>query len=283
MKLTINMNRGEKGMFVVNEKAAARHQKQETGKNRSTVFAGGLNQKPDLIMKKKEQAQKQAMKMLSDVFDTDKKVDQSLSGMEEEIGRRNEETLASLDEYNEIQKERESLSKQLDSADGEERGKMETQLKELDERAKRCLADVEANRNAVKGMYDARQDISQERAKKHLMVDAGKESEMLMLNASKEMAWDLINEAKDHVEEKMEEVKEKAEERTEKKEEEKERLEKAKEKAEESEPAADGKDIEILSSYNENKPKIDKELEEIMEENKLILEDLKGAAVDANL
>ena len=81
----------------------------------------------------------------------------------------------------------------------------------------------------------------------------------------------------------MEEEKEKAEKLAEKKEEEEERLEKKEEREEKLEETQNKETIETLNSYNDPDPQIKKEIDEILDELKLIQEDLKGVKVDSNV
>ena len=79
MSFTIHTGKAVKSLFVTNENAAARRQAEKEDNNRrSTVFAGNIGVRPDSIMIKKKQAQKQAMKVLMDTFDSEKKIDQGM-------------------------------------------------------------------------------------------------------------------------------------------------------------------------------------------------------------
>ena len=122
-----------------------------------------------------------------------------------------------------------------------------------------------------------------EQLKSNPMVEAEKQSEEILEAANKAIYGDLINEGKKHIEEKMEEAKEKAEKLAEKKEEEEERLEKKEEREEKLEDAQNKETIETLNSYNDPDSQIKKELDEILDELKLIQEDLKGVKVDSNI
>ena len=80
------------GMFTVNANRTGRLdadnlQKQDGHKKKSsTVFAGDLNMGQDSILAKKQRAQKEAMKMLKDVFDADMKADAEQKAREQHKG-----------------------------------------------------------------------------------------------------------------------------------------------------------------------------------------------------
>ena len=82
MSVTIYGGKSADGLFVTNENAAARNQaeKKDSG-NRKTIYAGDLAARPDSILFRKKQAQEQAMKVLQDTFDAEKKVDLSMEEM----------------------------------------------------------------------------------------------------------------------------------------------------------------------------------------------------------
>ena len=103
--------------------------------------------------------------------------------------------------------------------------------------------------------------------------------------ASKEIIGMLTEEAKDHVDQELEEKKEAAEEKAEKEEEEKEKIEKAKEEKEQKEEfveeVADTGEF-IVEADNVLKD-VQRDIKKVMDEMKLLEEDLKGAAVDTAL
>lgn len=309
MSITIHAGETEGSLFATNQNAAARRAAEKgTAKGRSTVFAGDMAVRPDSIMIKKQQAQKQAMKIVGDTFDAEKKVNQSLKDMADRIEELKNENLGygreirSIDDKrNEVmegygitedsqeQKDLELLRKERDMVPGAEEGLIEEEMErlseihkagvtdyqkdmlELDEQEKYYRDHIEENNAGIKSMTASLRDTKLERLKSDPMVKAAKQSEEIMEAANKDMIGALYNEAKEHIEEKMQEEKEKAEKRAEKKEEEEKRAE-AKEEREELQE-------ELLEKAAEN----DAEMDELLDKFKLIDEDLKGAAVDKNL
>ena len=124
-----------------------------------------------------------------------------------------------------------------------------------------------------------------ERLKTHPMVDAGKQADAIMDEASKEIVGMLVDEAKDHIDEEAEKEKEKAETEKEKKEELQARIDAAKEKKKEDEELT--KDIlegvAKASSTTNEVSATQQEIKDMMNKMKLIEDDIKGAAVDKSL
>lgn len=288
MSVTIYRGKSTGGLFVTNENAAARRQaeKKDSG-NRKTIFAGDLAARPDSIMLRKKQAQKQAMKVLQDTFDVDKKMDLSMEDMTARQEELREKNLGYQRELEQISSQKQELMKAYGITEDSEEIPEEYQqrMQELEENETMYRGYIEGNNAAIKGIGISLSDTKIERLKEHSMVDAAKQSEEILQAASREIYGELINEGKKHLEEKMEEEKEKAEKLAEKKEEQEERLEKAEERKEnlERKTENDREMLETIRSYNEPDSAADKEIQEILDELKLIQDDIKGAAVDQNI
>ena len=149
-------------------------------------------------------------------------------------------------------------------------------LQELEERENLNSRYIEQNNGALKALSSCIGDMRIEQLKSNPMVKAEKQSEEILEAANKAIYGDLINEGKKHIEEKAEKL-------AEKKEEEEERLEKKEEREEKLEETQNKETIETLNSYNDPDPQIKKEIDEILDELKLIQEDLKGVKVDSNI
>lgn len=286
MSFTIHAGKAVKSLFVTNENAAARRQAEKEDNNRrSTVFAGNIGVRPDSITIKKKQAQKQAMKVLMDTFDSEKKMDQSMDDVSAQMQELKDANVGYHKELEQIRGEKQELMERYgvteDSTEYPE--EYQQQLQELEEKENLYSGYIKRNDASIIGISRSLGDMSIERLKSNPMVKAEKESEEILEAANKAIYGELVNEAKKHIEEKMEEAKEKAEKLAEKKEEEEERLEKKEEKEEKLEDAQNKETIETLNSYNDPDPQIKKEIDEILDELKLIQEDLKGVKVDSNI
>lgn len=150
--------------------------------------------------------------------------------------------------------------------------------KEIDECHKTCLEES----NIIKG-------IKQERLKSHGMADAQKKKDEMMMEAGKEAANMLMDEVKDKIDKDREEQAEKAEEKAEKEEKEEERLEAIREEKKEEESAEEGEELfDVLRSEggiqpDSTKEEIKQEVKKMLNEMNLLVEEIKGAAVDEQL
>lgn len=145
-------------------------------------------------------------------------------------------------------------------------------LRELDEAKKM----VRQEQGSIKGIKKMKLESSP-------MVKAEKEKKSILDAASKEVVGMLIDEAKDHIDEEAKENIEKAEEEAEKKETEEELREAIKEKTEENEEPDEVQkpsEVENIVQLDSNKNSVQQEVKKIIDELKLLEEDLKGAAVD---
>ena len=139
--------------------------------------------------------------------------------------------------------------------------------------------------------------IKEERLKHHPIVDAVKEKDAILDAANEEIYSMLVDEVKDHLDEEMEEEKEKAEEKAEEKKEKEEQIEEIQEKIEELERLTNPEKAEEEKKTSEQDSDMDrqiknvlemdairtdvkKEVENIADKMKLVVEDLKGLKVD---
>lgn len=342
-----NNQNGLNNLFATNENTA-----RNTQKSQKSIFAGNFNMQNNTIEMKRKLAQKRAMKIVTDTFATDQKIDSNVDGLRAQQEQLKNEALENKSAVKEVQQQREQLMKDYNvTQDSNEHKDLELLRKEKD--ANNPLSGVELTDDekeklsslhkngltnyqkdmlelddredlyrqrasqkeaASKAISSTISDIQIERLKTHEMVDASKEADEIMEQANKELIGDLYNEAKDHIDEKMEEIQEKAEEEKDKeKEEEKKQaerkkdqlelekqIEKTKQNAEQianSEPqegtvpsspvvvrdvdVSDAQDIVTKNSGSDaTQTKIDRELAKILDELKLLTEDLKGSNVD---
>lgn len=149
---------------------------------------------------------------------------------------------------------------------------------EMNECNKECLKES----NIIKG-------IKLERLKSHTLADAQETKDEMMIAISEEAANMLMGEVKDKIDKDREELEEKAEEKAEKEEAEEERLEAIREEKEAEEYAEENDELfDALQSEGAVRPEsakeaIKQEVKKMVNEMKLLAEDLKGAAVDEQL
>lgn len=304
-----------------------------------TIFAGDLNMNEDPIAKKRKEAQEKALKVVGDAFDNDKKIDDDLkerrnhiSKLSETIGDAKSQILEfekrkldlkesyGIEDDSQEQKdlellEKESASKKIGSnvelSKEEEEQLSEIHKAGLTEYQDRCLEldkYVAASRDVVKESEKkiivenaTITGIKLERLKSSPMVDAVKEAEGILDAASDEITGMLLDEAKEHIDEKAKEEQEEAEKKAEEKEKQEEQLEAVKEKREEmekltnpekaEEKGTDESDREVnneipidnILEMTHKESDIKKEVENIVDKMKLVAEDIKGAVVDSKL
>lgn len=267
MSITINAAKNGKSLFFTNENAAARRNaEKESAEKRNSLYAGDIGVREDSIQIKRQQAQKKAMKMIKETFESDRELDQSMEDMRTRSEELQEQNVGYHQELKRIEETRNELAEAGDSGD------YENMMSELDEQEKEYRKRIAANESGITGIRQSLSDTKIDRLKSDPMQEAQGKAEDLMMAANKEIYGELMNEGKKHIEEKMAEETEKADKRAEKKEEEEEK------KAEQKEQEAQQEE------WIENtKEAADKKIDEILDEFKLIQDDLKGAAVDTNL
>ena len=309
-------------IFMGDDSLRARHghENPKGDSDRKTIFAGGLKKVLDPIQEKREQAQKQAMKIVGDTWGNDQKLDDDLDNRREKVKECQEKIGAANDELLEIKNRRIQLREEMGIAeDSEEEQDLKLLEKEIDSyksgsdirltkeereriaqiKAKgltgyqeRSLAmknggalyETEINEASreMQGENAAIKSIELERLKKDPMVGAQKAKDEILEQASDQIVGMLMEEAKDKIDEEMEEKKDAAEKAEEKKEEEEERTEKQDEKKAKEEQLRDQikASTELMTKSDELLEDVQKEVKKILDEMKLLEEDLKGAAVD---
>lgn len=248
------------------------------------LFAGGLKLPADKIAERRKEAQKKAMKIVGDAFSREQSVDESVEQMKENISKTQEEMVAAKAELNKVQERKAELADRMDLTDEE----YLEEMREIEEAEGYFGAQIMNGQMMVEGTEKALTDIHLERLKSAPMVEATEDADKILEAANKEIIGMLKDEAKEHIDEENEKRTEEAEEKAEKEKEEEERIEamKAKkEEREEKEGASPETDHITAASKHmvkiaETDEKVQQELQNIVNQMKLDLEDLKGAAVD---
>lgn len=254
------------------------------GLQNGRIFAGGLQLPADKIAERRKEAQKKAMKIVGDAFSREQSIDESVEQMKENISKTQEEMVAAKAELDKVQERKSELNGRMDLTDEE----YLEEMKEIEEAEDYFGAQIMNGQMLVEGTESALTDIHLERLKSAPMVEATEDADKILEAANKEIIGMLKDEAKEHIDEENEKRTEEAEEKAEKEKEEKERIEamKAKkEEREEREGASPETDRITAASRSmvkiaETDEKVQQELQNIVNQMKLDLEDLKGAAVD---
>ena len=129
---------------------------------------------------------------------------------------------------------------------------------------------MEENRSLAKTYGQTVSDVKVERLKSHAMVDASNAAEDLLIQSAKELAASLLDDAKNNIEEKMEQAKEEAQ--------------KIKENQEENKPDKSEDTLaEKMVEQSKKKDDVDKKIKKMVDDLNLLMDDIKGIEVDANI
>lgn len=260
------------------ERAAAREARKSGQQNRKTsIFAGDFGMQNDALSMRKQRARKKALKIISDVWDSERKLDQNVVEMKDKVARLHRSMEDNLKVIAEDDAQKEALRQQY----GVEKDSQEQKDLELLERAEDAMYDPEnvklseeeqkrleelqdqplteyqqrcrkidqhqrmfkqKNRDIdlmTEGYNSAIRSVKIERLKFSKMVGAQKKAEDIMEKASEDAINTLISESKDHVQEELEKPREEAKEEAEKKAEQEEKIEERKEQQAELEERID--------------------------------------------
>lgn len=309
-----------------NEKAV----RKASGK-RKTINAGNLNLMPhrdNLIDSKRIQARKQAMKLISDAWASDDKVNKQI----DEMNSKKQDMLNEMSEINkrlgDIEKQKEQYRLEYGvSEDSEEQKDLELlekyqnnitgvandeftkeeldRLKQLQNEPLTEYQKKVLSLNGVAGNYKsdysrlkvkvaaATGQIAQakiDRDKSQGMLKADAAADDIIAAAEDEVFNILVEQGKENIDKKLEEDKEKAEKAEEKEEKLKEKLDKNKEERKKQKEIFEGEvkadkmqqDLGVKSKDISRVDDAMKQIDRIMQENKLINEDLKGIEIDFN-
>ena len=294
------------------------------------------------IAAKRKSAGAQAMKLISDAWTKDKESMNGIGELREHINRNLEDVSELSGRLDYISKEKEAVREKYGiDQDSQEQKDLELlekyqnnragvsddsfskeEIERLRELQNIPLTDyqkevlklnstaceisgvIEEKENSFVGDTMAITDSEIERLKSQDMIRASAAAEDIMDAAGKDIIGMLVEESKEHVDDKLEEEQKKAEEAKQKEEEQQELVDKAKERKEEAEQQAEaiseakdsqeevldgvGKADSIELESNIKKKSVDhveeaqKQINKILKDNNLVNDDLKGIEIDLN-
>lgn len=256
------------------------------GERTGNVFVGNTNIKQvtsmNSIDKKLSDAREKAWKIISEQFETDNRAEKNFDNIRSRQNQLKDEILNSKEALSEIDKQKEALMteyqvSQEDLSDMSSLNKDFVDMyAELDEQTQ-YHADIISNAEGeiqVGTMSIISTKI--EMLKHHNMGDATKIADDIMESAIKEIIGDIINEAKDHIDEDLEKAQEDGEKLQEELEKKQELIEKNQDKNRQEAAAVQ----EELSQVAKGSSDTTKDIEDLKQRLKLLEEDLKGIAVD---
>lgn len=280
-----------------NTRAADRQALEEKESQRSngkSVFAGDISGMQDRILMKQQAARKKALKVVTDAWNGDRKIDDGLKERREKVKSLQDEIGSAKKELSELAKQQEDLRQvygveadseeqkelelllkereakrnpeitltkeeleQLSEMSGKERTEYQSRVLEMDSSGDYYRNIISDGEKEMKAELRAIRETEIDRLKKSPMLKAQKEAEEIEEAAGEEILGMLIEEGKEHLDEEQEKIEEQAE--------------KVEEKKEEQE--------EVLDLHRQQDD-MKKEIKNIVDKLKLTEEDIKGVAVD---
>lgn len=274
MKITENIS-----IYAGGDNRVANSFVQQEKKQEESIFAGDLklNGTQDEIAKRRERAQKEALKVVSDAFEGDLSIDKDLEEGYERIKNLQNgmhEAEVRMQEIDEQQKF--LIEKQGYDSDHPELADLAEEKKVLQEEYNTCFVEMKGEIAAIKA-------VKLERLKYSPMLDAQKEAENIMEQAGEEIVGMLLEEGKNHLDEEQKLRKEKAEKLEEEKEEQEAFIEAQKDKKEATEELTEDMPMEEMLTLEQVKTDVQKEVQNIVNKMKLVAEDMKGTVVDKSV
>lgn len=255
----------------------------KNGKELKSISASDLTlQGQDEAVIKKLQARKQAMKIVMDQFSRDDETDMKVKELSERNKELDGNILNSMNEIDKIEENRNTAAE----AYGID---LETYKKGTNEEFDNTMRDLDEQKGALdnkineykKEMYENSayiDSVSKARLKGAPMLDAQKTAEKITDSASKEIIGILINDAKDHVDDEIEKKEEEAEKIKEKQEEQEEAKNNTSSAVSQKDPAADS--LGNIKKADTIQKKLEEEINNMINNKKILEEDLKGIVLD---
>ena len=266
-------------------------QQEQKGKvQNGNLKASELNLLQDPIEEKKKKAKEEAMDFIKKQFESDGMVDGAMDELRSEIASSKEEATEAAQELGAIRKEMEELKQEYGDATND--SDYQERMKALNEQAGEWQKQYDQAHNVIAAATDGIKGIKQESLKHHGMVDATKLAEVSLKASSDEIVGmlkdeavekldqdleDVVEEAKDQKEENVKEEAKKEEARLEREKQVQERIEKEKKTYV---PSTQGMDSD-MSEMMRKQQEVLKNTQQILEEQKLLQEEIKGIAVDS--
>ncbi len=248
---------------------------------RKTLFAGNMGGMTvqDRILQKREQAQKQAMKIVGEAWEKDRAIDTGL----EESRERSRALQQENQEYRQAVQDIEDQQAKLKDAWGDtESEEYLQQQSDLEDQKAEYQRRIGVNEGQIIGENAGVRATRRERLKYNPMVKAQKVADGIMEAAGKDAMGMLLDEGREHIDEQQQEREEQAEKLEEKREEQEKLIEERMEHKSEMEDVGDVPAEEIIS-LDKVQSDIEQQIQDIMKKMNLVSEDLKGAVVDENL
>lgn len=256
---------------------------------RKTVFAGDLNHNQgqtlqDRIAERKAKAQEKAMKVVSDAFQGELKIDEGMEESRRHVKELTGEQEQLRDGLEDLEKREETLNRAKENGELSE----EEYLQEMNDlQQERMVQEQKLGQNQAEiqgenaSIRSTRLGLLSRKVKP--MLAAQDQKDQIMDAARDEAVGMIVQDSMDHVDEEAEKREAQAENIKEEREEKEELLEKQKEKRKEQETVLEEMSPTELSDLTKSTEDVKKEVQDMLREMNLLSEDIKGAAVDESL
>ena len=272
-------------------------QEQKGSVKNGNLKASELNLLQDPIEEKKKKAKEEAMDFIKKQFSTDGMVDGAMDELRSEIASSKEEATEAAQELGAIRKEMEELKQEYGDATND--SDYQARMKALSEEAGEWQKQYDQAHNVIAAATDGIKGIKQESLKNQGRGDATKLAEVSLKASSDEIVGmlkdeavekldqdleDVVEEAKDQKEENVKEEAQKEEARLEREKQAQKVEEQVQERIEKEKrtyvPSTQGMDSD-MSEMMRKQQEVLKNTQQILEEQKLLQEEIKGIAVDS--
>ena len=277
--------------LVENKNHEEVQQEQKAKVKNGSLKASELNLIQDPIEEKKKKAREEAMDFIKKQFGSDGKVDEVMEECRDQIQSSKDQAKEASQELVEIRKQKEEL-KEYYKGD-EENEDYQAQVEALSAEAAELQKQYDQAHKTIAAATRGIKDIKQENLKRHDMIDATKNAEKSLKASSDEIIGMLKEEAIDKMDQDLDEVVEEAKENKEEQKKEDEKLEEIRTEREElAEKVQDSVEKEKTRPYIpegrleteqddmlQKHEEILKNAQEILEQNKLLMDEIKGMVV----
>ena len=251
--------------------------KTEAGKlDGTSIYAGNVNLENDPIAERKALAQKRAMKVVMDTYAKDSELDDKIVEHKSNAQGYFAEAKEAEEQVRQIKETKDELKKVCTPKEYEEScGDFDEMEQIWEGRANQAINQAIGENQAVRGIKLAR-------LKSNPMVKASNKAEDILEVANKEAINSILDEAKETMDNKMEESKEESEKLKEEKKEEEEKIEsKSHNKIENNQVTPENS--EKIQNADIMQDEVQKQIKNIMDDQKLLEEDLKGIKIDESM
>lgn len=271
------------GQQPLNGEAVEKGEREQ--EKRKTLFAGDMNPGntlQDRIAQRKEEARKQAMKVVGEALAGRQAVDEGMEESRAHIEELKHEALELQEEASGVEERREALENAYQAGEVGQAA-YEEEMANLDQEAKVYQDKLGENKGAQMGEEAVIRGTKRELLKDKSMVSAQDQAEQIMEAASDDIVGMVMEDSREHIDEESQKREEQAEKIREEEEKKEEILEKREEREEQLEELLESAPVEEIVTLDQMQEEVRQEVQSIIDKMNLLSEDIKGVAVDQML